>query len=72
VRIRQPQEGTPWPDQAVLTVDGPEQEWLDSMGTTLEELDRTNALIFGAIADRRGLSFRNEREGGTFRMIFSR
>ena len=57
---------------AVLTVDGPEQEWLDTMGTTLEELDRTNLLVFSAIAQRRGLTFDQERDGTTFRMIFTR
>lgn len=56
---------------AALTVEGPEQEWVDSMGTTVEELDRTTQLIFSAIAQRRGLTYSQEREGDTFRMIFS-
>ena len=57
---------------AVVTVEGPEPDWLERMRTTIEELDRTNRLVFSAIAQRRGLKFRQERDGGTFRMTFFR
>jgi hypothetical protein len=58
--------------RAVVTVDGPEQEWIDAMKTTAEDLDRVNEVIFRAIASRRGLSYSQEREGGAFRMIFAK
>ena len=58
--------------QATLTVKGPETEWLDNMGTTIDDLDRVNEVIFGAIADRRGLDLTQEREGDQFRMTFTK
>jgi hypothetical protein len=58
--------------RAVLSIAGPEQEWLDEMGTTREELDRTNELIYSTIAKRRGLSLTAERAEGNLRLTFSR
>lgn len=57
--------------RAVLTLEGPEQEWLDNMGTTVEDLDRTNELIFLPIARRRGLTLTPEREGNILRLTFA-
>jgi hypothetical protein len=57
---------------AVLTIEGYDQDWLDDSGTTVEELDRTNELIFSAIAERRGLSYTQNRDGNTLRMEVKR
>ena len=57
---------------AVLTVEGPDQEWLDNMGTTVEDVDRTNELIWVPIARRRGLAFTPEREGNLLRLTFAK
>ena len=59
-------------DRATVTCDGPEEEWLDGTGVALEDLDRVNEVLFGAIADRRGLAYVQERSGSTLRMTFSR
>lgn len=58
--------------RAVLTIEGPDQHWLEDMGTTTEDLDRTNELIFSAIAQRRGLTLTAERNGSTLRLTFAR
>lgn len=58
--------------RAVVTVDGPESVWTDSMGTSIEDLDRVNEIIFSAIARRRGLTLTRERTGSTFRLVFER
>jgi hypothetical protein len=58
--------------RAVLTAEGPEAEWMASMRTSLEDLDRTTELIFSAIARRRGLSLTLERSDDTFRLVFER
>ena len=58
--------------RAVLSISGPDQEWLDQMGATTAELDRTYELIYSAIAKRRGLTLSTERTGGTLRLTFER
>lgn len=58
--------------RAVVTVEGPESDWTDSMGTSVEDLDRANEIIFSAIARRRGLSLTQERTGSTLRLVFER
>ena len=58
--------------RAVLTIEGPEQEWLEDMGTTVEDLDRANELIFSPIARRRGLALTHEREGKLLRLTFAK
>jgi hypothetical protein len=58
--------------RAVVTAEGPESEWTDPMGTSVEDLDRVNEIIFSAIARRRGLTLTQERTGGTFRLVFER
>lgn len=58
--------------RAVVTVEGPEADWCEAMGTSIEDLDRTNEIIFSAIARRRGLSMTQERIGTSFRLIFER
>lgn len=58
--------------RAELIIEGPEQEWLDRFGTAIADLDRTNELIFRAIAQRRGLSVETRRDGGNLHLIFAR
>ena len=57
---------------AVLTLTGPDPEWLRNMGTTVGDLDRTNELVFSAIAERRGLRLISERDGETLRLTFGK
>jgi hypothetical protein len=57
--------------RAVLSIAGPEQEWLDQ-GATPAELDRAYGLIYSAIAKRRGLTLSAERTDGTLRLTFER
>ncbi len=58
--------------RAVLTVEGPEEEWIERMGTDASDLDRTTELIFRPIAERRGLTFSMDRDGSTFTLTFAR
>jgi hypothetical protein len=58
--------------RATVTCDGPEPEWTDEAGVTVDDLDRVNEVIFGAIAERRGLAYTQEREGSRLRMTFAR
>jgi hypothetical protein len=58
--------------RAELNVTGPNQETLDDMSTTTEELDRSNELIFSAIAQRRGLKLTTARIGDTLTLTFER
>lgn len=58
--------------RAVLTMTGPEQEWCERWGTTVEDIDRSNEVLFSAIAERRGLAVSTERNGDTLRMTFRR
>ena len=57
---------------AELTLEGPDPEWVSEMGTTTDDLDRVNQLVFEAIAARRGLSLTCERDGNSYRMVFAR
>jgi hypothetical protein len=57
--------------RAVLSIAGPDQEWLDE-GATAAELDRAYELVYSAIAKRRGLTLSAERTGDTLRMTFER
>lgn len=58
--------------RAVVTLEGPEEEWVDTMKVAVEDLDRVNEIIFAAITTRRGLTFTQEREGGSVRLTFER
>jgi hypothetical protein len=57
-------------ERAEVILEGPEQDWLDNMGTTVEDLDRTNELIFRAIAKRRGLKLDAHRDGSRLTLTF--
>jgi hypothetical protein len=59
-------------NRAVVTVEGPEADWTEAMGTSIEDLDRTNEIIFSTIARRRGMTLTQERTGTTMRLVFER
>ena len=58
--------------RAVLTLVGPDQDVLDEMGTTVEDIDRSNEVLFSVIAERRGLTVSAERTTDTLRLTFAR
>jgi hypothetical protein len=53
-------------------VEGPDPEYLDQAGTTTEEIDRTQQLVFAAIAERRGMTLDCSRDESGFHMTFAR
>ena len=57
---------------AVLTVRGPEREWCEEFGVTVEDIDRSNELIYAAIAERRGLALSIQRTDDTLALTFTR
>lgn len=59
-------------DQAEVVIDGPDAEFLDSFGTTMVDIDRTNELVFRAIAERRGLSLECRRDDAGLHLVFRR
>ena len=59
-------------DRAELLLDGPEQEYLDDFGTTVDDIDRTNELVFRAIAEGRGLRFDCHRHDSGLHLVFER
>ena len=58
--------------RAVLTLAGPAQEMLEQMGTDVEDIDRSNEVLFSVIAERRGLTVSAERSADTLRLTFAR
>ena len=58
--------------RAVVTLEGPDPEWIEAMNVSVQDVDRVNELIFDAIATRRGLTYGQERTGNTLRMTFAR
>jgi hypothetical protein len=58
--------------RAELTLTGPDQETLDDIAATTEDLDRSNELIYSAIARRRGLTLTTARTGDTLKLTFQR
>ena len=67
-----PVEVTGDDSRAVLTLVGPAQDVLDEMGTTVEDIDRSNEVLFSVIAERRGLTVSAERTTDTLRLTFAR
>jgi hypothetical protein len=57
--------------RAVLSIAGPDQEWVDQ-GASAAELDRAYELVYSAIAKRRGLTLGAARTDGTLRLTFAR
>jgi hypothetical protein len=58
--------------RAEVVIEGPEAEWLEQAGVSVEDNDRANELIFRRIADHLGLSFEVRRDGERFHIILSR
>ena len=59
-------------DRAELLLEGPEHEYLDEYGTTVVEIDRTNELVFRAIAEGRGLTLDCHRDDAGLHLVFAR
>ena len=59
-------------DRAELVLEGPEQSWFDDWGTTRDEIDRTNELVFRAIAEGRGLTLDFRRHDDGLHLVFAR
>jgi len=59
-------------DRAELVLEGPEQSWLDGWGTSRDDIDRTNELVFRAIAEGRGLTLEFRREDDGLHLVFAR
>ena len=57
---------------AELLIEGPEDHWLSRFGTTRDESDHANELIFRAIARRRGLTLQMRRDEMGLRLVFAR
>ena len=58
--------------RAELVIEGPDEEWLNDFGTTLDDTDRANEMIFRAIAERRGLKLEARRDEAGLHLIFMR
>jgi hypothetical protein len=57
--------------RAEALIDGPDPEWLEESGVSVEDHDRANELIFGRIADHVGLSFESRRDAVGLHLTFS-
>ena len=55
-----------------VVAEGPDPEFLEQSGTTTEEIDRAQELVFTAIAERRGMTLECRRDGADFHMTFAR
>ena len=58
--------------RAELILEGPDREYLESFGTTTADIDRTHEIVFGAIAERRGLTLQCRRDNGDLHLVFER
>ena len=58
--------------RAEVVIEGPEPDWLEKMGTAVEDLDRTNELIFRVIAERRGMTLEARRDGSRLTLTFAK
>ena len=58
--------------RAEVVVEGPDDDSLSGFGTTREESDRANELIFRAIAERRGLTLEAQRDEAGLHLAFAR
>jgi hypothetical protein len=58
--------------RAELVLEGPDRETLDAFATTREEIDRTNELVFRAIAEGRGMTLESRRDAAGLHLIFSK
>ena len=58
--------------RAEAVVEGPDPEWLEETGVSVEDNDRATELIFGRIAETLGLSFESHRGADGLHLTFSR
>ena len=58
--------------RAELVLEGPDPEALDAYGTTRDEIDRTNELVFRAIAEGRGMTLESRRDDAGLHLIFAK
>lgn len=58
--------------RAELLLEGPDQETLDGSGVTRDDIDRTNELVFRAIAERRGMTLEAQRDDAGLHLVFAR
>jgi hypothetical protein len=59
-------------ERAEATIEGPDADWLESAGVTVEDHDRANELIFRHIAEYLGMSLEVRRDGTLLHLAFSR
>lgn len=57
---------------AEVVTDGPDPEYLQESGTTEADIDRTNEIVFRAIAERRGLLLRQFRDQAGLHLVFEK
>ena len=58
--------------RAELVLEGPDQDLLDAFDTTREEIDRTNELVFRAIAEGRGMTLECRRDDAGLHLVFAK
>jgi hypothetical protein len=58
--------------RAEVVAEGPDPGTLEQFGTTTEDVDRAQELVFAAIADRRGMTLACRRDGSDFHMTFAK
>jgi hypothetical protein len=58
--------------RAEVVAEGPDPDALEQFGTSIEDIDQAQELVFGAIADRRGMTLECRRAGPDFHMTFAR
>lgn len=59
-------------DRAEVLIEGPDDDLLSGWGTTREESDRANELVFRTIAERRGLTLEATRDEMGLHLAFAR
>jgi hypothetical protein len=58
--------------RAEMVAEGPDPEYLEQFGTTMEDIDRAQELVHAAIANGRGMTLECRRDGSDFHMTFAR
>jgi hypothetical protein len=58
--------------RAEVIVEGPAPDYLKASGTSVAEIDRTHELVFGAIAERRGMTLDCRRDQVGLHLVFAR
>lgn len=67
-----PVEVTGDDSRAELVLEGPDEDSLDAFGATRDDLDRTNVLVFRAIAERRGMTVKSRRDDAGLHIVFAK